>query len=585
MPEPSKDPFLSTMRIEIPPDLALETNGQKKGEGVARRTPSRKIIRLSTGGAEQQPFAGQDFQALLQNIYDAVLITDPRGQIRNVNARAVQFFGYDAPEFTDLNVVQLISGATEELFSTIWQTLQGDRFVLIEACCNRKDETIFPAEISVNRLRLSSTDYLSFFIRNITLRKEAEERLRTSDTAIRNSGSGIAITDAAGNLQYCNPAIMRLWGLGEQEVQGLGVRTFLADPRLADEMNRTVREGGSWAREMIMKRRDGITFFAQVSVAPNVNPDGELSGMVLSLQDISVLKRAQAELEDYAQKLRLRNNEMEDDLNMAREVQLAFLPQKYPSFPAGTSADQALFNFSHLYHPSGGVGGDFFDIIRISDTQAGVLISDVAGHGMRAALVVATIRGLIEQLSPCRGGPGRVLHPAQQGVPQHLRTHGRRDVHDGVVPRGGRRQRSRVVQQRRAHGPLPPGARRRRGAVDVPARNAGAGARPLSDGRVPEPRVPRAGRRHPPPVHGWPLGSDRPGGALLRCRPDAGLPRGECRPQARRPPEGDYGRRPAVFRERPLRRRPLHAGRRSLPPRSLASGEARFRDGFGPAFW
>lgn len=405
MPEPNKDPFLSTMRIEIPPDLALEPDGQKKGEGVARRTPSRKIIRLSTGGAEQQPFAGQDFQALLQNIYDAVLITDPRGQIRNVNARAVQFFGYDAPEFTDLNVVQLISGATEELFSTIWQTLQGDRFVLIEACCNRKDETIFPAEISVNRLRLSSTDYLSFFIRNITLRKEAEERLRTGDTAIRNSGSGIAITDAAGNLQYCNPAILRLWGLGEQEVQGLGVRTFLADPRLADEMNRTVRDGGSWAREMIMKRRDGITFFAQVSVAPNVNPDGELSGMVLSLQDISILKRAQAELEDYAQKLRQRNNEMEDDLNMAREVQLAFLPQKYPSFPAGTSADQALFNFSHLYHPSGSVGGDFFDILRISDTQAGVLISDVAGHGMRAALVVATIRGLIEQLSPVAADP------------------------------------------------------------------------------------------------------------------------------------------------------------------------------------
>jgi phosphoserine phosphatase RsbU/P len=406
-PEPLKEEFFSTMRIEIPPDLDIhQAESPKNGTAEAKRPPTRRVIRLPKPAPPgRDPFGAQDFQALLQNIYDAVLIADTHGQVMSVNVRAVQFFGYATSEFTQLNVVQLISGATEELLSTICQTLQSDRFVLIEACCNRKDRTFFPSEISVNRLRLSSTEYLSFFIRNITLRKEAEERLRTSDTAMRNSGSGIVITDADGNLQYCNPAMCKLWGLEDADVENANVRDFLADPGLADEMNQTVQAGGAWSREVPMKRRDGGMFFAQVSVAPNVNPDGELAGMVLSLLDISVLKHAQAELEDYAQKLRQRNAEMEDDLKMAREVQLTFLPREYPRFPPAAPADRAALGFSHLYHPSGMVGGDFFDIIPISDTKAGILIADVAGHGVKAALVVATIRGLIEQLRPVATDP------------------------------------------------------------------------------------------------------------------------------------------------------------------------------------
>ena len=398
MSKPEESLFSATMRIDLPHDLNQEDEAGKK-------SGAKKIIRIVRSGNVHAPAGTTDFQALLQNIYDAVLITDPRGQIVNVNARAIQFFGFEAEELTGLNVLQIISGATEELLMTISKTLQSDRFVLIQACCNRKDGSFFPSEISVNRLRLSSNDCLSFFVRNVTLRKEAEEQLRTSATAIRSSGSGIAIADTEGNLQYCNPAMMRLWALEEHEIPGSNIRNFLAEPRDADEMGSAVKSGETWSREVVMKRKDGGGFFAQVSVVPNINPEGALSGMVLSLLDISSLKRAQAVLEDYAEKLRQRNAEMEDDLRMAREVQLASLPQEYLCFPRSAAPGKAALMFSHLYHPSGIVGGDFFDIIPISDTKAGVLIADVTGHGVRAALIVATIRGLLEQLSPAAADP------------------------------------------------------------------------------------------------------------------------------------------------------------------------------------
>ncbi|CAN5760873.1 SpoIIE family protein phosphatase [soil metagenome] len=102
--------------------------------------------------------------------------------------------------------------------------------------------------------------------------------------------------------------------------------------------------------------------------------------------------------------LRLQNEQLQEDLRLAREFQLALLPRKYPSFPG----DSPL-RFFHLYRPSSGVSGDFFDVFALSDTQAGVFICDVMGHGVRSALITALTRGLIEQHKPMAADPGRFL--------------------------------------------------------------------------------------------------------------------------------------------------------------------------------
>ncbi len=103
-----------------------------------------------------------------------------------------------------------------------------------------------------------------------------------------------------------------------------------------------------------------------------------------------------------------RNAEMEEDLRMACEVQQALLPQGYPSFPAHVPPERSALRFCDRYRPNGAVGGDFFDVLALSDTRAGVFICDVMGHGVRAALVTAMVRALLEGV---RGvdDPGRFL--------------------------------------------------------------------------------------------------------------------------------------------------------------------------------
>ncbi|BCM94253.1 phosphoserine phosphatase RsbP [Abditibacteriota bacterium] len=103
------------------------------------------------------------------------------------------------------------------------------------------------------------------------------------------------------------------------------------------------------------------------------------------------------------------NAHMQSDLNLAREIQIAFLPQQYITFPRAGSAVEDTLNFYHRYEPNTTLGGDFSDVLLISDTQAGVLICDVMGHGVRSALVTAIVRGLAEELMSVAHDPGLFL--------------------------------------------------------------------------------------------------------------------------------------------------------------------------------
>mgnify|MGYP002623185954 FL=1 len=100
---------------------------------------------------------------------------------------------------------------------------------------------------------------------------------------------------------------------------------------------------------------------------------------------------------------------MEDDLKMAHEIQQAILPQQYPAFPPGSAPEKSLLSFSHRYQPSGEVGGDFFNVLQLSPTKAGLFICDVMGHGVRSALVTAMVRALVEELRPVAHDPGKLL--------------------------------------------------------------------------------------------------------------------------------------------------------------------------------
>jgi len=403
-------PFSETMRIDLMPDEAPERQSDEAAVWATRPD-------VPDGPA--CPVVGSpDFRELLATLYDGAIITDLEGRIVNANTRATGFFACTLEALCTTSITELLAGSEADLLDMILESLENEQFVLIQAYCLRADGTGFPAEISVNHLHLSGADYLGFFIRDITQRKKTEDWLRTGSAAIENAADAIAAANLQGCLDYANPAAAKLLGVAAVEsLMGRELWDFLDQPAQAEAIIRTVNARQTWAGQLRLTPMKGPHVDAQASFAPNINVDGELTGMVISLLDVTdqILTH---------QRLRDRNEQMEEDLQLAREFQQAFIRKQVPVFPAGAPPGQSAVTFSSIYRSSGAVGGDFFDLLPLSDTRVGVFISDVMGHGVRSALVAATVRGLLEELSVLADDPGTLL------------TAVNRDLHTVIVPGG-----------------------------------------------------------------------------------------------------------------------------------------------------
>ena len=162
----------------------------------AADTPQSGIVRptlRATGRTWRTQHERRDtpFYKLLESVYDAVIITTRFGEILECNERASEFFQMEPRSFVGLPVVSLISGATEALIETVNKNLESNKkFTLVEARCKRPDGTSFAAEIAINKVDLDAKGQLCFFVRDITIRQQAQsaledavERLQAHDRA------------------------------------------------------------------------------------------------------------------------------------------------------------------------------------------------------------------------------------------------------------------------------------------------------------------------------------------------------------------------------------------------------------------
>lgn len=94
--------------------------------------------------------------------------------------------------------------------------------------------------------------------------------------------------------------------------------------------------------------------------------------------------------------------QLEADLELSQKVQKALLPQRLPHIPG---LELAVFS-----RPAQIVGGDYFDFFHFADGSHGLAIADVAGHGMSASLLMASVQTALLTLAPTTNSPAEVLN-------------------------------------------------------------------------------------------------------------------------------------------------------------------------------
>ena len=135
-------------------------------------------------------------------------------------------------------------------------------------------------------------------------------------------------------------------------------------------------------------------------------------------QEALVMLNAELEtrVRERTRELSEMNEQMHEDLRMARELQAALLPREFPTVPPNVSDRESALRFLSLYFPTGDVSGDFFSVFPVGADAVGVLICDVMGHGVRSALITSMIRGLVEEYGRSTTDPGELLTRINQAL-------------------------------------------------------------------------------------------------------------------------------------------------------------------------
>ncbi len=146
-----------------------------------------------------------------------------------------------------------------------------------------------------------------------------------------------------------------------------------------------------------------------VSSYPVFGQDGSFSGVVEITQDVTEQKRAERKIRQLLDKVNAQNREllerqqaMESEMEMAREIQRHLLPQQ--TLGAGG------MRFSFLYRPCGRVGGDIYDVQPLDENRVALIIADAVGHGVPAAFIAVIVHAFFHSSNYDPFSPGDALN-------------------------------------------------------------------------------------------------------------------------------------------------------------------------------
>ncbi len=103
------------------------------------------------------------------------------------------------------------------------------------------------------------------------------------------------------------------------------------------------------------------------------------------------LKFAMDELQSAYAVIKKQKDRMQEELNVGRDIQMSMLPIEFPPFP-----DRSEFDLHAILEPAREVGGDFYDYFFVDDDELCLVVGDVSGKGVPAALFMAVAKTMLK---------------------------------------------------------------------------------------------------------------------------------------------------------------------------------------------
>ena len=218
-------------------------------------------------------------------------------------------------------------------------------------------------------------------------------------SAVKQTADSVMVTDREGVIQYVNPGFEETTGFSTGEVIGRTPRILKSGkhgPEFYRDLWAKILSGEPFSDLIVNRKKSGELYTAQQSISPIRNAAGRITHFVSVLKDVTEL---------------LESKERQIEMALAKEVQDRF---------CGAVIDLPGYDIAGATVQVQELGGDYFDFIPLADGSLGLVVADVSGHGVAAALVMAEARACLRTLCGYISDPGELLTGLNRALARDL---------------------------------------------------------------------------------------------------------------------------------------------------------------------
>ncbi len=377
-----------------------------KNSGLSRRMPETDDL------FNNEP---QFLQAVLNNLYEGVIVAGPDGRFLLFNPPAARILGMgwqDIPlqswsevygcyaldtvtpiPSEDLPLARALNGESVENEVIFIRNAYQQAGVWISLSANPvygEDGRITAGVVTLRDISASMQPgriVQSQPIETAEPLADLQNKYRRLAMAVQQTADSVLITDQNGIIEYVNPGFEATTGYRRQEAIGKTPRILKSgqqDDAFYRNLWAQISAGEHFRGTLLNRKKDGTLYWTEQTITPLKDDAGHITNYVSVLKDITELKKKE---------------QQDVELKIARRVQERFLPKPLalPGFDIAGRTQQA-----------GETGGDYFDYLT-ANGALWLAVGDVCDHGIGSALVMAETRAYLRSIIKRVRDPGKAL--------------------------------------------------------------------------------------------------------------------------------------------------------------------------------
>ena len=262
------------------------------------------------------------FDYILKFANDIILLIDNDLTIVEANDRALDFYQYTRDEFIGMKVERIRAPETLLQLQIALKNLNDNESATFETIHMRKDNSTFPVEISSRVVMIEGSKYYQTIGRDITERKRIENTLMESEDRFRKifeeSPFSMLMTGKDFGIIRANISFCKLIGYQEEELKSFTFRNFTHPEYIDNDEISLLRliagELPVYHTEKRYIRKDGSVIWGSTTVSIIRNKNEDVQFFLVMIEDITLRKKASAELDNSVSLLKAAFESTEDGL-------------------------------------------------------------------------------------------------------------------------------------------------------------------------------------------------------------------------------------------------------------------------------